>query len=439
MTRTLVPRDAIAFQSDLDEVLAERPPRSLRTTSLLLAGFLVTIVGIAAFVKIDVLVTGQGQLKADTPTILLQPMERSIIRDLFVRAGDHVVRGEVVATLDATFTQADLNSYSKRARELTARMARLEAELSPAPPISLAVGDEEQSMQARLYEQRRQEFLERLASYDQAMARDNVALSGNRTAATALAKELAIATDVAEMRSALLQSEAGSRLQFLAAETNRIQADKDYAAARDQITELSHAIDAARADRAAFIAQWQRTDLEDLIEARAERSRVQGEISKATRLHDLVRLQSPCDGIVLDVAARAAGSVLHEAEALVTILPAGSAMIAEVSVPSADIGNLAEGQNVLLKVDAFPYQRHGMVHGVVRSIGEESFAQPQAAAAVHRVQIVLTRQDLAFMPKGAALFPGMTVTAEVNVGARNVLAYFLYPITNGFRESLREP
>jgi HlyD family secretion protein len=33
----------------------------------------------------------------------------------------------------------------------------------------------------------------------------------------------------------------------------------------------------------------------------------------------------------------------------------------------------------------------------------------------------------------------MTVTAEVNVGSRNVLAYFLYPITRGFSESMREP
>jgi HlyD family secretion protein len=110
-------------------------------------------------------------------------------------------------------------------------------------------------------------------------------------------------------------------------------------------------------------------------------------------------------------------------------------MIADVSVLSADIGQLAPGQDVVLKVDAFPYQQHGLAHGTVRSIAEESAPDPQTGAATHRVQITLTGP----MPRAATLFPGMTVTAEVNVGSRNVLGYFLYPITRGFSESMREP
>jgi len=33
----------------------------------------------------------------------------------------------------------------------------------------------------------------------------------------------------------------------------------------------------------------------------------------------------------------------------------------------------------------------------------------------------------------------MTVTAEVKVGSRSVISYFLYPIQRGFNESIREP
>jgi HlyD family secretion protein len=91
----------------------------------------------------------------------------------------------------------------------------------------------------------------------------------------------------------------------------------------------------------------------------------------------------------------------------------------------------------VLKVDAFPYQQHGLLQGTVRSVAEESAPDAQSGTATHRVQIPISRQ--AAMPDGAALFPGMTVTAEINVGARNVLAYFLYPITRGFSESMREP
>jgi HlyD family secretion protein len=303
----------------------------------------------------------------------------------------------------------------------------------------LGTGDEQHVLQERVYLRRQYEFSQRLASFDQAIARDTVAMQANRNTAEALAHQLVIATDVAGMRSALMQSADGSKLQYLEAETSRIEAEKQFRSARDQMKELAHAIDAARADRQAFIAEWQRSAAEDLIAAKSEEVRVEDELTKATRLHDLIRLEAPCDGIVLDVAPRAAGSVLHEAEPLITILPTGAAMIADVSVPSAQIGQLVPGQNVVLKVDSFPYQQHGLVHGIVRSIAEESVPDPQSGAANHRVQITLVQQRRGALEDGETLFPGMTVTAEVNVGARNVLAYFLYPITRGFSESLREP
>ncbi len=441
MTSRAIPlaRDALPFQSDLDQVLAEPPPRFLRATTWLVASLLGTILLIASLTTTDVVVTGRGQLHADTPTIVLQPMERALIRTLAVRAGDHVRKGQLVATLDPTFAQADLNTVKLQAREAEAKITRLEAELSPWPPDGLGVGNAEDAVEARLFLRRREEYRQRLASFDDALARDVASLDSARKAAESAGRQLGIAADVADMRAALLQSAAGSKLQYLDAEGRRVQAEAGLRAARGQIAELTHAIDAARADRAAFAAQWQRTDLDDLITARAEQARLRESLAKATRLHELIELRAPADGMVLDVAARSAGSVLHEAEPLATILPTGAALVADVDIASADIGAIAEGQKVLLKVDAFPYQRHGMAAGVVRAVAEESAEAQPGAAALHRVRVALTRADLHAMPKGATLFPGMTVTAEVNVGARNVMAYFLMPVTRGFEEGLREP
>ena len=70
MSHSLVPRDAIAFQNDLDEVLAEPPPRVLQATNLLLAGLLMSVICIAAIVKTDIVVAGRGAVArrhADNP------------------------------------------------------------------------------------------------------------------------------------------------------------------------------------------------------------------------------------------------------------------------------------------------------------------------------------------------------------------------------------
>jgi HlyD family secretion protein len=440
ISRTLLP-DAIPFQTDLEAVLAAPPPRFLRSTTWLAAGFLAALVLVASAAQTDMMVTGAGTLQADTPTFVLQPMERAIIRTLGVRAGDHVARGQVVATLDPTFADADLASLRDQSAAVAARIWRLRVELSQgAPEVSPPQGAAG-VMEAAFHQKRAGEFAQRLASFDETIARDRAELATDRNTLAALGQQLTLASSVAAIRAELMRREVGSKLQYLEAENSRLQAERDVRGAHDRMAELARGIDAARADRQAYIAQWQREAMEDLIAARAEAARIETAMAKAVRLHDLIRLVAPADGIVLDVAPRAAGSILHEAEPLMTILPAGAALIADVSISSADIGNLAEGDPVLVKVDAFPYQRHGMLHGVVRSIGEESFPGHGGieGGAVHRVRIALTATALRHLPHGAALIPGMTVEAEVKIGARTVLGYFLAPITRGLGESLHEP
>jgi HlyD family secretion protein len=165
-------------------------------------------------------------------------------------------------------------------------------------------------------------------------------------------------------------------------------------------------------------------------------------------MNDLVVLTAPEDGIVTEVAKRSVGSVLHEAEPLVTLVPTDAPLIAEVMIGSGDVGYTKTGDDVAIKVDAFPYQRHGLLQGHLRSVAEESVSpgtggsvspSSEGSGVFHRSQVTLTSDTLRMMPDGAHLIPGMTVTAEVKVGSRSVISYFLYPIRRGFGESIREP
>jgi HlyD family secretion protein len=96
---------------------------------------------------------------------------------------------------------------------------------------------------------------------------------------------------------------------------------------------------------------------------------------------------------------------------------------------------------------------HGYLKGRLMFVSEESNAinegggessnpsllgkaQPEA---VHRGRVELETTTLEHMPPGARLIPGMTVSAEVKVGARRVISFFLSPLTKGLTESLREP
>jgi HlyD family secretion protein len=189
--------------------------------------------------------------------------------------------------------------------------------------------------------------------------------------------------------------------------------------------------------------------LEDLVKARESAAAVGENLVKAEKMNDLVALTAPADGIVLDIAKRSVGSVMQAAEPIVTLVPVSAPLIAEILINSADAGFAKPGDEVAIKIDAFPYQQHGMLHGRLRAIGEDSFApngsnlvpvSGQSTAGVfHRSQVALTDTRLTNIPEGSRLIPGMSLSAEIKVGSRSVISYFLYPVERGLSESIREP
>lgn len=443
--------DAIAFLDPIDQICEERPPRFLRSVHLLIVMLFGALVTVAALVEVEIVVVGAGRLATDTAPVVIQPMDRAIIRQLNVRPGDAVMRGQVLATLDPTFAQADLKLLSARRQALAAQVARLEAEAGDRPFEAVPPANADDVLQGTLFRQRQAQLASRLRGFDQDAERLQSNLVGTEANRTALMRQVEIARSVEVMRTALMQAQTGSKLQYLEAVSGRLRVEREQQEVANRVPELQHGLQSKLAERQGFVDEWGRQLSEGLIAARAEEAGVTEALVKASRLNDLVVVRAPSDGVVLDVARRSEGSVLREAEALMTIIPANATMIAEVMISSADVGYTGPGAEVQVKIEAFPYQRHGILRGRLLSVSEESFTSagsggpdappsvPGAGGAFHRGRVELLETKLEKLPERARLFPGMTLTAEINAGSRSVLSYFLYPLTRGLRESIREP
>src|SRR5262249_3745280 len=94
------------FQSDAIEGENRAPPPLARATLYCVVALMLATVGWAAGSQVDMIVTSQGKLVTTRPNLVVQPLETSVIREIHVRAGDRVNRGELLATLDPTFSQA---------------------------------------------------------------------------------------------------------------------------------------------------------------------------------------------------------------------------------------------------------------------------------------------------------------------------------------------
>ena len=63
----------------------------------------------------------------------------------------------------------------------------------------------------------------------------------------------------------------------------------------------------------------------------------------------------------------------------------------------------------------------------------------KARSFVYRTRLTVDGSTLRNVPARFRALPGMELTAEVKVGTRSILSYFLEPILRVFDESLREP
>jgi len=126
---------------------------------------------------------------------------------------------------------------------------------------------------------------------------------------------------------------------------------------------------------------------------------------------------------VLEIANRTVGSVVREAETLFVLVPRNVPLQAEINVEGKDIGQIAVGQPVRIKFEAFPFQKYGTGSGVVRVVSQDTFCGPIQREKV-RVECRLhitgcwwkSPIQSSVFPKRIQMIPGMAVTAELKVG-----------------------
>ncbi len=428
------PVDPLAFQDEIDALVAARVPVFLRLWPALAGGLLLALLVLASVLRIDMVVTAPGRLSADVPPVVLQPAAGAVLRELRVVPGQAVRAGEVVATLDPTFTAADRAALEAQRRALAARAERLRAELDGA--ANGAAATEEAALQGALRDQRGSLLAAKRAALGAEIDGLRAAFASEKTSGAALAEQLALAREIEAMRSTLADQKIGSRLAVLEARSARLGAEEETRRHAARLDDLAHRLTTREAERMAFLDDWRRQVLEELAQVGPDLTRIEEQLAKADRLDALTELRAPRDGVVLEVARRAPGSLMREGEEVVKLVPSDVPLIAEISLRSADVGRLREGDAAVLKIDAFPWRRHGKISGWLRSVSQESYAPEGQSVAMHRGQITL---DPGSVPEGERLLPGMTLQSELRIGTRSVLDFFLDPLLRGFRESLREP
>src|ERR1051325_10662007 len=223
-----VARAALEFLPDAAELEQRPAPWTARLTLYLLTLALASGITWAALAHIDRVVTARGKLVTTAATMVVQPLETSIVRTIDAKVGDLVRRGDVLATLDQTFSEADVGQLSEKVVSLAAEIGRLDAEIADQPfRVDLAGANAEERLQGIIHQRRRAQYVARGESFDRQIGRALAGIETKRADRVALDRRLVVARELEQMRGALFDKDVGSKINLLDARNNRLQIERD--------------------------------------------------------------------------------------------------------------------------------------------------------------------------------------------------------------------
>jgi HlyD family secretion protein len=434
------------FQSETGEIREDPEPAQLRLTLYAVVALFAAMLAITVFMQMNRVVTSTaGQIVTTEPTIVLQALDPSIIKTLDTQEGERVKGGQLLATLDPTFAAADVEEAASQIASLTAQIARAEAELAhrdfnPLPGTTLEAAY--MALQRAYFAQRKGQFEAQLHAYDEQIAQSKATIRKLEDDLARYGDRVKISQEIENMRASLAASQYGSRLNLLTATDQRLEVLRSLDFDRNSLAETEHQLASTVANRDAFVEQWNGQLSQELVTARNALDTARQQLAKASKHKDLVRLEAPEDAVVLKLAKLSVGSVLKEADPFITLAPLHSPVEAEVHISTRDIGFVRPGDSATLKLDAFYFVEHGTASGKVRWISEGAFTQDDNGNPVepyYKARIALTEAKLYAVPDSFRLVPGMTLTADINVGSRSVFMYMLRGVIRGLNEAMREP
>jgi len=434
--------------------IQQNPPAPLAGWMLrLLIVLLVALLAWATFGKLDIVAVADGKLVPSSYLKILQPAEQGIVKEILVKEGESVREGQVLIRMDAVLAAADVNAIRTEYHNRRIALRRIDSQLSGKPLLR----DKDDS--AELYAQVNAQHAANVRAYENALAQERILLEKARHdlagAQATKAKLEQVLPHYIEQEKAfekLTKDGFAGRIMYTDKRRERIEKEQDLRAQESLIRSSEALIAQTESKINQITADYRRQLQTERIEVASLFEKAAQELAKHAHRHQLLELRAPQAGIVKDLATHTAGTVVSPGTILMTLVPEGDKLVAEVWVSNQDVGFVRPGLEAKLKLAAFQFQKYGLVEGRVAHVNADATEAPSPntrsdaltgrdrpmGPLAFRTLIELSHHELLADGRRYALQPGMQVAGEIHLGTRTVLEYLLSPVQKAFHEAARE-
>lgn len=408
MPRQLFRQEAIDAQREkfLGEATIARPV-PFWVFTLLAAGIAILLISVAVWGQYTRRERVEGYVALDTGAARVMSPDAGRITELLIKEGDEVKAGDEIAKVSLERTTVTGSSSSKEvSEEMERRRIILEKEQSQWRDLG--------AQQVEQLRRRMRDLENELAQIDREMKLQETRVKSTREQAERF-KALAGEKFVSDVASKQKQDEVTDQeIKLQAMRRQRAQVERDLGAAKMEEPAIQMRSRAQQEQVARQISELR----QGLSEVEARRENI---------------IRAPMTGVVTNISVNRGQSVAADTP-LATVLPKGSGMHVELLVPTRAIGFLSKGKEVVLRYEAFPYERFGQYRGVITAIGRnvwtagERIGPLSAKEPVYRVDVKLERQAVAALGEEYPLRPGMLVNADLLLEKRTLLEWIFEPV-----------
>jgi len=421
--------------------LEENPPINIINIAIAFSGaLLMALVLWAHLTQIKEVATTRGEVIPADLIHNVQHLEGGIVSEILVRNGDLVNTGDTLLRFAPPATMSELEQMSVRYASLLLQQERLHALIENREPEFGMTGNtypELSTQQKIIFTAQQNSQLQKVAVIKQQIEQKKSEKQRSLNQSSIMKKEVELLKEQVKIRKKLNKTGVVARDELLTTQIQLTENLREYRQYQDNIDVAKTTLAEARQRRKDVEFQFIKDIQLEAGKIGSELAEVEQTLIRLNDRAERLNVVAPVSGIVQALSINSINAVAEPGKIILRIVPMDDELIVESRILPDDVGHVHIGQSADVKVDSYDSSRFGSIDGTVKQISATTYLD-EKNNPYYRAEISLNQTWVGNNPEIMKIIPGMTVQANIETGAKSILAYLLRPISRGFDNAFSE-
>lgn len=419
------------FMGELEAAAHMRPAKASIYLLLAIIALILFFFLWAAFAEVEEISRGNGKVVPSQEIQVVQSLEGGILEDILVRQGELVEQGQILLRISDVQFSSEERGTEARFLALSAKKARLEAEVSGEEfVVPEAVEDTLPQIAANereLYQSRLKELQNAYDILDNKIAKAQADLKEAEERIKSGQENLGLLEEELTITSRMVAQRAMPKLEEIRLQRQISETRGEIEANRQRKNSLQAELARAEKERQGQEDKFRSESLEELNDVESQIAELREDLKSLEDKVQRAELRSPVEGVINSIAVTTIGGVVEPAMRLVEIVPVDDELKIIAEIPPDEIAFLRPGQPAKVNITAYDPQKYGALDGELTRIGANS-VQDNEGNIFFEIEVRTEKNFMGSPQNPLPITPGMVAEVEIITGKRSILEYLLKPL-----------